>query len=149
MFRKLAIAATLLTVTAAAYADVWRWTDPQGHVQYSDRWVPGSVLIKTDKPNSEVVGDPNAATEEKKLAASNAAIAEQQQHSQAEQTVKNDVAKQKEEQCKKDSAEYEKAVQSRRLYKTDKDGQRIYASDTEADAYRVQLLNMRKASCGK
>jgi hypothetical protein len=148
MFRILAIAAILFGITAAARADVWRLTDPEGHVQYSDRWVPGSVLIKTDKANPGLGTDPNAA-DQQKLAASNAAIADQQQRAQAEQTVKNDVAKQKDEQCKKDSAEYEKAIQSRRLYKQDKDGQRIYASDAEADAYRLQLFNQRKASCGK
>jgi Domain of unknown function (DUF4124) len=147
MFRILAIAAILFGITAAAYADVWRWTDPEGHVQYSDRWVPGSVLIKTDKANPGGT-DPNA-TDQQKLAASNASIADQQEHSQAEQTVKNDVAKQKDAQCKKDSADYEKAIQSRRLYKEDKDGQRTYATDAEAEAYRLQLFNQRKASCGK
>jgi hypothetical protein len=145
MFRKLTIAAILFGITAAAHADVWRLTDPEGHVQYSDRWVPGSVLIKTDKANPGL-GDPN---DQQRLVSANAAIAEQQQRAQAEQSVKTDVAKQKDEQCKKDSAEYDKAIQSRRLYKQDKDGQRIYASDAEADAYRLQLFNQRKLSCGK
>ncbi len=49
MFRILAITATLLGVASAAHADVYRWTDAKGTVQYSDKWVPGSTLVKTSK----------------------------------------------------------------------------------------------------
>jgi len=147
MFRILAIAATLFGLTAAAQADVWRFVDAQGHVQYSDRWVPGSVLIKTEHGTQ----DPASVSEtsdQQKLNTSNASIAAQQEQSVAMQQVKTDVQKQKDEDCKKYSAEYEKAIQSRRLYK-EKDGQRIYATDAEADAYRLDLFNKRKQACGK
>ena len=46
MFRILATAVALIGVVAAAHADVYRWTDAQGEVHYSDKWVPGSTLIK-------------------------------------------------------------------------------------------------------
>jgi Domain of unknown function (DUF4124) len=151
MFRILAITATLLGLTAVAHADVWRWTDPQGHVQYSDRWVPGSVLIKIDGAHQGILADDSDGSQRlsSSLASSNAAIAEQQQKARAEQTVKNDLAKSNEELCKKYTAEYQKAIESRRLYKEDKDGKRVYSTDAEADAYRLQLLESRKAYCGK
>ena len=48
MFRILAIAGALLGLASVAQADVWRWTDPNGTIHYSDNWVPGSTLVKTD-----------------------------------------------------------------------------------------------------
>lgn len=144
MFRILAIAAALIGAMSAAHADVYRWVDPEGHVQYSDRWVPGSVLVKTTRSS------PNRApsTDQEKLAASERNIAEQQQQRAAEQKVREDVAKNRAEQCKKLTAEYEQAVQSRRLYRTLPNGEREYVSDAEADAYRVRLLTARKEACG-
>ena len=32
-------------------ADVYRWVDDHGEAHYSDRWVPGSELIKSNKPH--------------------------------------------------------------------------------------------------
>ena len=148
MFRILAITATLLGVMSAAHADVWRWTDPQGHPQYSDRWVPGSVLIKTDKSHPNP-GSPPASTEQQKLAASNQTVAQQLAQQGAQQAVKQDVDKARDQQCKDASTRYEKAIQSRRIYREGKDGAREFVSDAEADAYRLQLFNLRKEACGK
>ena len=36
-----------------------------------------------------------------------------------------------------------------RLELKDKDGQRTYISDAEADAYRLDLFNKRRLACGK
>ncbi|HEU4626450.1 MAG TPA: DUF4124 domain-containing protein [Steroidobacteraceae bacterium] len=148
MFRILATAAVLLGAAAAADADVYRWTDAQGHVQYSDRWVPGSTLIKSTShtpapPSQEPTPD------QRKLAATNAALAEQKAQRETEQAVKQDVAAVRAEQCKKATAAYEKAIQSRRIYKEGKNGEREYVTDQEADAYRARLLSERKEACGK
>ena len=53
------------------------------------------------------------------------------------------------EQCKQAKDSYDKAIQSRRIYKSDKEGeQREYLSDAEADAYRLQLRNDVSMRCG-
>jgi hypothetical protein len=145
MFRILATAVALIGVVAAAHADVYRWTDAQGHVQYSDRWVPGSTLIKG---SSHSPGPPQQS-DQRKLAASSADAADQKAQKDAEQTVKQDVASSRAEQCKKATAEYDKAIASRRIFKQGKDGAREYLSDADADAYRAKLLNTRKDYCGK
>jgi hypothetical protein len=145
MFRILATAAALIGVVAAAHADVYRWTDPQGHVQYSDRWVPGSTLIK----GTSHVPAPSQQTDQRKLAVSSADAADQKAEQDAEKTVKQDVAASRAEQCKKATTEYEKAIASRRIYKEGKNGEREYLSDADADAYRAKLLNTRKDFCGK
>jgi hypothetical protein len=145
MFRILATAVALLGVTAAAHADVYRWTDAQGHVQYSDRWVPGSTLIKSTSHSPA----PPEQTEQQKLAATNENLSQQQAQHQTEQTVKQDVAANRAEQCKRATDAYQKAIESRRMYKEGKNGEREYVTDEEADAYRAKLLAERKQVCGK
>jgi hypothetical protein len=148
MFRILAIAATLIGIATAAHADVYRWTDAQGRVQYSDRWVPGSTLIKSTSARNPAAEAP-AQSDQQKLAASNSDLARQQAQRETEQAVKQDVAASKAEQCKKVSDAYQKSIESRRLYKEGKNGEREYVSDQEADAYRAKLLSERKEICGK
>jgi hypothetical protein len=140
------MAAALIGAMSAAQADVYRWTDSKGQVQYSDRWVPGSTLIKQTGPHNPT---PDQPTDQQKLAASNASIAEQQAQKSTEQTVRQDVAASKAEQCKKTTEAYQKAIESRRLYKEGKNGEREYVNDQEADAYRARLLSERKQLCGK
>lgn len=149
MLRTLVFAVVAIGAQAAAQADVYRWVDPQGHVQYSDRWVPGSQLVKIDKnKQTSQSATTSQVSEQSKLAASNAAIAAQQTQENAAQAVRQDVAKAREEQCKKATERYDKAIQARRVYKTDKDGKREYVSDAEADAYRSQALLDKQSACG-
>jgi len=148
MFRILAIAATLIGVVATAHADVYRWTDAEGRAQYSDKWVPGSVLVKTDKNHVAPSPQPAAATDSSKVAASNGNAANTQAQQQIAQTVKQDVAKTREQQCKDATAAYDKAIQSRRMFR-EENGQRVYVSDAEADAYRAELLKARNETCPK
>jgi uncharacterized protein DUF4124 len=129
MFRILIFATALIGAMMAAHADVYRWTDAQGHVQYSDRWVPGSVLIKTTGTHNPATPPPPQQTsDQQKLAASNAALAEQ---------------------CKKVTESYQKSIDSRRLYKEGKNGEREYLSEGEMEAYRAKLLNEKQQVCGK
>jgi hypothetical protein len=149
MLRTLAFTAVLLGAQAAAHADVYRWVDARGQVQYSDRWVPGSELVKVDKGKQ----DPEAtaarqASDQSKLAASKTAVANQQAQAATVQTVQKDVAKARAEQCKQATERYDKAVVARRIFKTDKDGKREYVSDAEADAYRTQALTDKQTACG-
>jgi hypothetical protein len=149
MFRALAFASILLALQAAAHADVYRWVDAQGGVHYSDRWVPGSTLVKVDKSKS----DPESmaarrVTEQNKIATSNVAVSDQQAQANAAKTVQQDIAKTREEQCKQATERYDKAIQARRIFKTGKDGAKEYVSEAEADAYRAQTLVNKQAACG-
>jgi len=51
MLRTVAISTFFLAgVVSVAQADVFRWVDDHGGVHYSDQWVPGSEVIKSNKP---------------------------------------------------------------------------------------------------
>jgi len=149
MFRILIFTSLMLGVQIAAHADVYRWVDTQGHVQYSDRWVPGSELVKVDKnkPNAEAATVRQTAAQGK-VAESNAAVANRQEQANAVKTVQQDLAKDREAQCKQATERYDKAIKARRIFKTGKDGAKEYVSEAEADAYRAQALLDKQAACG-
>lgn len=149
MLRSFVIAATLAGACATAQADVYRVIDAQGRAQYTDRWMPGAELVKVDRSREtpETVAA-RQSVEQGKLANSNASIAAQQTKANDMQAVKQEVAKAREEQCKKDKERYEKSIQARRLYKENKDGTREYQTDAEADAYRLRARESMQASCG-
>ncbi len=51
-------------------------------------------------------------------------------------------------QCTQAKQRYMKAIESRRVYKEGKDGQRDYMSESEADAYREQARKDVQMACG-
>jgi hypothetical protein len=68
----------------------------------------------------------------------------------AQAAVQQDVAKTKEAQCKKAKERYQQAIESRRIYKAPAKGDtdRVFMSDSETDAYRVQARNDVTLACG-
>lgn len=150
MFRILAITAILLGIASAAQADVYRWTDAKGTVQYSDKWVPGSTLIKGDpshvpQPAESAASEPDVSSASSESSEPSADPAEAQRE---QRQVQQDVAKTRAEQCKQATDLYNKAIASRRIYKEGEKGEKSYVTDAEADAYRQRLLNTRKQVCG-
>jgi hypothetical protein len=144
MFRILAIAGVLLGLASVAQADVWRWTDPNGTVHYSDSWVPGSVLVKTDSRGGSAPSSANPS-----MPSSNTATPLDPAQAQRDQrAVAADSAKAQADQCKKARDAYDKAIASRRLYTDGAGGEKQFMTDADADAYRVRLLNARKQACG-
>src|SRR5262245_31233524 len=148
MFRILAIAGALLGLASVAQADVWRWTDPNGTIHYSDNWVPGSTLVKTDSKNGYSESAPSSASAPSSSNGAAPTPSEQAEAQRNQRQVAEDMAKAKADQCKKATENYQKAIQSRRIYQGKPGGEREYLSDKDADAYRLQLLNARKEACG-
>src|SRR5512139_3622895 len=106
MFRILAIAGALLGLASVAQADVWRWTDPNGTVHYSDNWVPGSTLVKTGA-KTEFTDTTPAASEATSSNGASPSPSEQAEAQRNQRTVEEDVAKAKADQCKKATEAYE------------------------------------------
>jgi hypothetical protein len=150
MFRTLAIALALTGAAAITHAaDVYRYVDAQGGVHYSDTWVPGSTLIKVDHHVNNTASNAaakSAAQNRTAIAGERASVEVARANDQ--RAVQADVAQAREQQCKQAQDNYDKAIHSRRIYKSDKDGERDYLSDTDADAYRLQLRTEMQAVCG-
>jgi hypothetical protein len=142
------IAAGLCSV---AHADVYRWVDDKGEPHYSDRWVPGSELIKSSRPHSVTPDSSSAAQDQNKPVnkAAQSATDKLAQKTNAD-AVKQDVAKTREAQCKAAKQHYQEAIDARRLYKPSKPGDtdRVFMSDAETDAYRAQMRSEVTDACG-
>lgn len=135
----------LLGAVGAARADtVYEWTDAKGQVHYTDQWVPGAKLIKTDssrRPKADSSATQGIQNE------SNAASNGLKQQAEAE-AVQQDEAKARAARCTQEKIQYASLVQSRRIYTTDKNGNRQYLSDSDADAARLRVRQAMDADCG-
>ena len=133
---------TLMTMLAActlfqtfAHADVYRFTDEKGQVQYTDKpQVLPAERLRVQSQRSDVVAI-QARTEggpaTGKPATSNAA--NQADTKQASELT----AKDKVERCVKARERYDQYMNSQRLYKTLPNGERSYLTDAELDAARA------------
>ncbi|MFO1425756.1 MAG: DUF4124 domain-containing protein [Steroidobacteraceae bacterium] len=154
----LALAATaglglLLAGPNAARADVYRWVDAQGRVQYSDVPVDGAVLIKTTVPRAAEGAAPG------KAAASSVAPSETGRSTEgngtsarladeaARRQIAQEVASKRSEQCKKATERYDQSIAARRIFKDGPKGERIYLSETELAEQRLQAKRERDEAC--
>jgi len=137
-------AASLWLAAPAAASAVYKWVDPQGHVHYSDRPPPpeGKLLSIEDAPHGRPTTDRVANAPGPASSAPPPAGAAKPQATAAAQTqlkaaVAEDVATTREQQCKDAKSRYDNYVRSRRLFKEGPDKERIYLSDAEIEAARV------------
>ena len=135
--------AALVGAAGIARADViYQWTDEHGEVHYTDQWVPGAKVIRTTSARAPAHSAMQGIQSESNAASH---VVKQQEDAQA---VQQDVARARAMRCAQDKAEYQKLVDSRRIFTTDKNGQRQYLSDADADAARLKAHQAMDADCG-
>jgi hypothetical protein len=153
----LAVIAVVLTcavvhIEQAQAGDVYKYVDEKGNTLYTDKPIPGAVLVSGGSQSPpEVAARKNAANRaasSSQLAASNQRIADAQNNSRVSSTVAKDVEDQRKENCKKAREQYQTSVTSHRLYKTGADGQRQYLSSEEMDKARIDSAKQVEAICG-
>ena len=145
-------APTLMTLLAActllcalAHADVYRFTDEKGQVQYTDKpqLLPAERL-QVRSQRTDVVGiaeRPDAASATTKAAPNKAAA-----QADAKQATELN-AKDKAERCVKARERYDQYMNSQRLYKTLPNGEREYLTDAELDAARAAAKTSMEEFC--
>ena len=134
----LALALPALTLAASlwamgAHADVYRYTDEKGNVQYTDkpRMLPAELLRLQSKPTDGAAAQARAAAELKR---SQELIAGGQKNNNAAADADKKAAselseKDKAERCVKARERYDSYMNSQRLYKTSATGEREYLDD--------------------
>ena len=139
--KKLALSCAVLTMAFAGSAmanEIYKWTDEEGTVHYEDRPTGAATeerlqMTYNRTDNSDVQRrvqahvDARTAREE---AQSVAAAAEQEAAESAA------VAAERAQKCEKSRARLESYLQSRRLYRTDENGERVYLDDTQREEAR-------------
>jgi len=148
----IAVIVGVLTCTAVQAGDVYKYTDERGNTMYTDRPMPGAVRISSGAQRPPEVAERNAAAEQaasnQQLAASNQRIASGQQDARAAAQVAKDLEASRAARCKQARDNYNTTINSRRLYTTDKDGNRQYLSDTQIASERIEAQKSVDAICG-
>src|SRR5262245_178557 len=121
----LAVIAGVLTCAIAQAGDVYKYVDERGNTLYTDKPIPGAVLVSTGSPKPPEAAQRSyaaqQATTNANLSASNARIAEGQDNQRLAANVAKDLASSRAERCKQAREAYTKSIQSLRMYR-EKDG---------------------------
>ncbi len=135
--------AALLTLSATASAEVYRWVDGQGRVHYSDRPSANAQLVSVrSRPSSDETVAARASQDAEQRSQAATQEAQERSDQQTTQAVQQDVNQVRAEKCKKAQEAYTTAIESQRLYRQGKDGEREYLTDAELTEARI---NSRKA----
>lgn len=112
----------------------------------SDRPAPGAEYIRTQQRRPDATPEPVQGA--KSAAGSATSGAQVAATANARQAVQKDLDQARAGQCKKARDSYEQSLQARRIYRTNKAGEREYLSDTEADQMRLNARVAMEQSCG-
>jgi len=148
----LAVIAGVLTCAAAQAGDVYKYTDERGNVQYTDRPMPGAIKIASGNVRPPEVASRSYASQQaattQQLNASNQRIAQNSDDQRIAANVAKDLEKSRVERCKQAREAYQSNINHRRLYRTDKDGNKVFLSDAELAQARLDAAKDVEAICG-
>ena len=148
----IAAIAGVLVCTAVQAGDVYKYTDERGNTMYTDRPMPGAIRVSSAVQRPAEVTERNSsaqrAADNQQLAASNQRVAQGQADSRAAAQVAKDLEATRAARCKEARDNYTTAITSRRLYTTDKDGNRAYLSDSQIAAERIEAQKAVESICG-
>jgi hypothetical protein len=141
----------LVPMDGAQAGDVYKYIDSQGKTMYTDKPIPGAVLVSSANPRPAETATRSYAAQQaattQQLAASNQRIAENQTNTSAAAAVARDLAASQSDRCKQARETYEKRINSQRLYRTGKDGEREYLNDAELSQARVDARREMDSIC--
>ncbi len=143
------LALVACSFVTSAHADVYKYTDENGNVQYTDkpRTLPAQRLdVKTQK--TDVVAANARQEEEMKRMQEADAARRQGASAAADQKQAAEVsAKDKAERCVKARERYENYMNSQRLYEQLPNEERRYLTDAELDAARASAKASMETLC--
>ncbi len=141
-------AALLIAGSALASGEVWRWKDANGTWHYSDQPQAGAELVRRGGRPANPTDSTQPSASQKPASPAMTDSGSSPVSSEVAAQVRQEAAAAKTDQCKKADEAYQKAVQARRIYKTDEAGNRIFMSDAEIDSARLQARSTRDVACG-
>ena len=147
-----AIAITLMLAMAMAgtaiAGDIYKWTDEEGNVHFGDRPLgeqPERLAIQS-KPTdpAKIQAMAQARSQAAAKAAEEAAAAQPEGPSEEELQAQ---ANERAQKCTTYRAQLQKYVTSRRLYREDESGERVYLDEGEMQAAREQVESRVEEYC--
>lgn len=147
-----ALASAIVVGGLAHAGDVYKYVDERGVTLYTDKPIPGAVLVSTGSPRpaeyTERTRAANQSYANAQLAASNERIASAANDARVAANVARDLEASRAERCKAAREAYTKAINSQRLYRQTPDGKREYLSDAELETQRVESAKAVETICG-
>ena len=142
----IAIAAT--ASTAAIADDIYKSTDAEGNVHYEDRPTgdPGEErLTLSFKRTDRNAIQQRARTQQESLSARREK-AEEGKRTAAEQKAE---AEERNQKCDRYRGQLQTMVQSRRLYREDENGERVYLDESERQEARTRVEELIGENCNQ
>lgn len=143
------LSALLATAGSAAASNIYKWTDEQGNVHYGDKPAPDAsaerLAIESRSTDQAAVASlVDARREAREATRQQEADAASETESPEEQ---RQAAAERAEQCTKFRERLQQYVQSRRLYKQDENGERVYLDEEEMIAARNKVQQQVQEYC--
>jgi hypothetical protein len=141
-----ALALSFATTGTLHASDIYKWTDEDGNVHYSDTPTEGAErLAIQSRPTdpAHIQAEAQARVDARNLSAEEAANAPQgptPEELQAE-------AREREEQCNKYRDLQIQFTQNRRIYRMDEAGERVYYDEEEMQAARDDVADKVREYC--
>jgi len=132
------VVAAMTFATGATANEIYKWTDENGNVHYEDRPSGAAseerLRISYNRTDSAAVNQRIQARLDRQTERDEArSVAEAEQQEAAEKAA---AAAEREKSCERARARLETYLQSRRLYRTDDNGERVYLDDAERQEAR-------------
>jgi hypothetical protein len=150
MKRAFLVCAPLLLAAGQVVADeIYKSTDAQGRVVYSDRLPTGKaeVVRIESAPRDEAAALARAQRELENLAALDQQRKREALAKAAEKKAAEDAAKRKHEQCTAARNRYLAFMEHSRIFRRDEAGERVYYSAAEIDAERIRSKQQMDEEC--
>ncbi len=138
---------TLLVTGGALAGEIYKWTDAEGNVHYGDVPVDAQserLAIKSTSTNNANVQAQTQARVDARAQEREAAARLPDGPSSEELRA---AAEQRAEQCTANKAQLQKFLTSRRIYREDENGERVYMDEAEMQATREQAVNRVEEYC--
>ncbi len=150
--RKLILGCAVMALTfagGAAASEIYRWVDAEGNVHYGDR--PSGdpteqrMALTYARTNSGAVSDRVQARQEAQTARDEARA--EREKAEQEAAEEAEMAAERQKNCDRARATLETYLQSRRLYRADENGERVYLDDDERQEARSKLEKRIAENC--
>jgi len=150
----LAAAFALVSASGAFASDIYKWTDAEGNVHYGDR-APENVEAERVEIQSRPTNRAQVTARVQARREARERLIGEQESQQAQEAgselspeEQERLAEERAQKCQMYKDRLQTFVQSRRLYRQDENGERVYLNEQEMQAARENVQNKVQEFCG-
>ncbi len=144
-----------LILTMPVLADVYKWTDPEGRLHFTDRPPPADGrLVSVAQAARPVEASPSPVASASQNSATQSGPsapppADAAAAARLKAGVAADIAAHDAQACREAETRYRDYVAARHLFRSGDGNERVYLSDAEMEAARVQARREVEELCGR